>query len=134
MAIAAILVCWKYPAAVRIRPSTGDGGTDLLVPAVGGDSNVYQVKTLASNLSASSKFQIEDSLRQLDQHRVAQSLAVSDLILTFCWGDPDSGLSKASTSSSLAEPSTNPAAPTYSGPHQLTHARSPQAVRADCHT
>lgn len=80
--LVAILLCRKHPAAVRVRPSAGDGGIDLLVPASGGGSEVYQVKKFSSNLTASQKSQIEESLRRLDQHRSEHAITVSAWHLT----------------------------------------------------
>lgn len=80
--LVAILLCRKRPAAVRIRPSTGDGGIDLIVPASGGGSEVYQVKKFSSNLTASQKSQIEESLRRLEQYRIDHAVVVSAWHLT----------------------------------------------------
>jgi len=33
--VVAILLCRENPAAVRVRPSRGDGGIDILVPLYG---------------------------------------------------------------------------------------------------
>lgn len=74
--LVAILLCRKYPAATRIRPSTGDGGIDLLLPASQGGTEIYQVKKFASNLTTSQKSQIESSLARLEQYRSADGLNV----------------------------------------------------------
>jgi hypothetical protein len=48
----AILLCRENPAAVRVRPSRGDGGIDILVPLYGtGTVAVYQVKLFTANLT-----------------------------------------------------------------------------------
>ena len=80
--LVAILLCRKHPAAVRVRPSAGDGGIDLLAPASGGGSEVYQVKKFSSNLTASQKSQIEESLRRLEQYRIEHAITVSAWHLT----------------------------------------------------
>lgn len=74
--LAATLLCRKYPDALRIRPSSGDGGIDLLVPGSEGKSVIYQVKKFASNLSSSQKSQIEKSLRRLEEYRSEHDLMV----------------------------------------------------------
>lgn len=76
------LLCRKYPAAVRIRPSTGDGGIDLLVPGPDSSAEVYQVKKFASNLTTSQKSQIKESLQRLEQHRINHSNMVTAWHLT----------------------------------------------------
>lgn len=52
--------------AVRIRPSRGDLGIDVLVPvdATGEPFDVYQLKKFAENLEDSEKRQIKDSFRR----------------------------------------------------------------------
>ena len=80
--LVAILLCRKHPAAVRVRPSAGDGGIDLLVPGPDSSAEVYQVKKFSSNLTASQKSQIEESLRRLEQHRINHSNTVTAWHLT----------------------------------------------------
>lgn len=61
--VVAVLLSRENPRAQRVRPSQGDGGLDVIVPA--GDVGVWddhQVKCFASNLSDSQKGQIEWSL------------------------------------------------------------------------
>ncbi|WP_353335370.1 hypothetical protein [Bifidobacterium psychraerophilum] len=74
--LTATLLCRRYPDASRIRPSSGDGGIDLLVPGSEGKSVIYQVKKFASNLSSSQKSQIEKSLRRLEEYRSQHDLIV----------------------------------------------------------
>ncbi|OYN88471.1 PDDEXK family nuclease [Parenemella sanctibonifatiensis] len=80
--LVAILLCRKHPEAVRVRPSTGDGGIDLLVPTAAGGSEVYQVKRFSSNLTASQKSQIRESLRRLERHSIDHTVTVSAWHLT----------------------------------------------------
>src|SRR6202000_192815 len=56
--------------AMRIRPSQGDGGLDIVVPAnKPGYLDVYQVKSFASGIDAGQKRQIVKSLaRARDTH------------------------------------------------------------------
>jgi HJR/Mrr/RecB family endonuclease len=74
--LTAILLCRKYPDALRIRPSSADGGIDLLVPGSEGKSVIYQVKKFTSNISASQKSQIEESLRRFEEYRSEHDLIV----------------------------------------------------------
>ncbi len=80
--LVAILLCRKHPAAVRVRPSAGDGGIDLLVPGPDSSAEVYQVKKFASNLTTSQKSQIKESLQRLEQHRINHSNTVTAWHLT----------------------------------------------------
>jgi hypothetical protein len=56
----------EHTNAVRIRPSQGDLGIDVLVPldAAGEPFDVYQIKKFASNLEDSEKRQIKNSFRR----------------------------------------------------------------------
>ena len=63
--IVAVLLGNKNPQAFRIRPSSGDGGLDVLAPASRqGYFDVYQVKKFATNLDDGQKRQIADSLKR----------------------------------------------------------------------
>lgn len=57
----ATYVCLEHPTAVRIRPSQGDGGIDVIRPLDDGGVAVYQIKRFAANLTAGQKRQIRDS-------------------------------------------------------------------------
>lgn len=75
--LVAVLLCRETPNATRIRPSRGDGGMDLLVPASENAFEVYQVKKFASNLAPSQKAQIEESLDRFESYRREEGLEVS---------------------------------------------------------
>lgn len=66
----------EHTNAVRIRPSQGDMGIDVLVPvdATGEPFDVYQLKKFAQNLEDSEKRQIKDSFRRflvgVGRHRI----------------------------------------------------------------
>jgi hypothetical protein len=63
--IVAVLLGNKDQQAFRIRPSRGDGGLDVLVPAARqGYFDDYQVKKFAANLDDSQKRQIVESLKR----------------------------------------------------------------------
>ncbi|MFE4457676.1 hypothetical protein ACFROC_10010, partial [Nocardia tengchongensis] len=58
-----MLVCREHPDGIRIRPSRGDDGIDVLVP-VDGDFRrvvIYQIKYFSQNLTAGQKTQIVNS-------------------------------------------------------------------------
>ena len=63
--IVAVLLGNKNQRAFRIRPSRGDGGLDVLVPAARqGYFDDYQIKKFATNLDDSQKRQIVESLKR----------------------------------------------------------------------
>lgn len=63
--IVAVLLGNRDERALRIRPSQGDGGLDVLVPvARPGYFDCYQVKKFATNLEDSQKRQIVESLKR----------------------------------------------------------------------
>lgn len=68
--IVAVLLAQRDARAMRIRPSQGDGGMDIVTPANRpGYIDVYQVKSFATGLNASQKRQIRESLiRARDTH------------------------------------------------------------------
>ncbi|MFF9818973.1 hypothetical protein [Streptomyces sp. NPDC014006] len=75
--VVAVLLSRRHPDCVRIRPSRGDGGIDLLLPQLDGSHHVLQVKKFAENLKASQKRQIEKSLKRLTTYAQAQDVRVS---------------------------------------------------------
>jgi hypothetical protein len=81
--VVAILLCRENPAAVRPRPSRGDGGIDILVPLDGtGTVAVYQVKSFTSNLTPGQKAQAERSFRRLMDYAAVRGLRVAEWYLT----------------------------------------------------
>jgi hypothetical protein len=57
----------EHPNSVRITPSKGDGGIDVLDPGADSDGGdiVYQVKRYAEALSSKQKTEVESSLKRL---------------------------------------------------------------------
>lgn len=51
--------------AIKIRPSRGDGGIDLIVYLDAETVDIYQIKKFAENLKSSQKAQIENSWKEL---------------------------------------------------------------------
>jgi HJR/Mrr/RecB family endonuclease len=66
-AVVAMFVNRKHVNSVRITPSKGDGGVDILdrKQGPGGGDPVYQVKRYAEPLSARQKAEVEKSLQAL---------------------------------------------------------------------
>lgn len=66
-AVIAMMINRDHPDSVRIRPSQGDGGIDILDRGKGpeGGDIVYQVKKFSSSLSSSQKSQIRQSAKIL---------------------------------------------------------------------
>ncbi len=60
-----MLLCREFPNAVRVRPSRGDQGIDIIVPLSESSAAVYQVKKFAENLTASHWKQITKSYERL---------------------------------------------------------------------
>jgi hypothetical protein len=79
-----IFICRENPRAMRIRPSQGDGGIDVLVPAPGNPQTVvvYQVKCFHQNLTGGQKTQIEKSYRRVRRFATAHSLTITAWYLT----------------------------------------------------
>jgi hypothetical protein len=59
-----VLLCRENPSAVRVRPSRGDGGIDVLVETAQGWV-VHQIKYFFANLTDSQKAQIEESFKRV---------------------------------------------------------------------
>jgi len=81
--VVSVLLCRENPAAVRIRPSRGDGGIDVLVPLEGhAGVAVYQVKSFRENLTRGQKAQVERSFRRLVDYAAGRGLRVAEWYLT----------------------------------------------------
>ena len=61
----ATYICLLNRRAVRIRPSAGDGGMDVLVTNEDGSRTIYQVKKYAANLTSGQKRDIRQSLEKM---------------------------------------------------------------------
>lgn len=64
-AVVAMFVNREHPRSVRITPSIGDGGVDIVDPRAGpeGTDDVYQVKKYTGPLTARQRSEVEGSLR-----------------------------------------------------------------------
>lgn len=81
--VVANLLFHEYPRAIRVRPSIGDRGIDVLVPRnqPSGSFDVYQIKRFALNLTGSHKGQIDRSFRRLLISLVRKGVAAADWYL-----------------------------------------------------
>jgi hypothetical protein len=82
-AVVSNLLYNEHPRAVRIRPSQGDFGIDVLVPSqkAPGSWDVYQIKKFATTLDESHKRQIEKSFRRMLVALARQGVQVEDWYL-----------------------------------------------------
>ena len=55
----ATYICLEHPSSVRVRPSGGDGGIDVINTLKNGKKSVYQIKKFALNLTVGQKNQIK---------------------------------------------------------------------------
>ena len=79
----AIMLCRENPSAIRIRPSRGDGGIDILVPHDDPRTvSVYQVKSFSENLTTQQKAKIERSFHRLCDFAHQQGITVRAWYLT----------------------------------------------------
>nr|WP_258035697.1 restriction endonuclease [Mycobacterium marinum] len=62
--VVGMLLCSRYPNAVRVRPSQGDGGIDIFIPGPAGwgkERAVWQIKRYSTNLTSTPKRAIKSS-------------------------------------------------------------------------
>lgn len=74
--VIAIMLCRRFPTAVRPQPSRGDGGIDLFVPGSSEGAAIWQIKKFAENLTNSQKNQIKKSWDTFVKYSAEQSLKV----------------------------------------------------------
>lgn len=88
-AVVAMFVNREHPNSVRITPSRGDGGVDILDRGAGpgGTDVVYQVKRYTDNLTARQKQAIQDSMERLATDKRWKGLLVKEWHLVTPW-DP----------------------------------------------
>lgn len=55
----------EFERALRVRPSQGDFGIDVIVPTPENRWDVYQIKKFSQNLTSNQKGQVEDSFRRV---------------------------------------------------------------------
>ncbi|SKU94094.1 Uncharacterised protein [Mycobacteroides abscessus subsp. bolletii] len=67
-AVVGMLLCSRFPNAVRVRPSQGDGGIDIFVPGPAGwgkERAVWQIKRYCHNLTGTEKRAIKRSFARV---------------------------------------------------------------------
>lgn len=87
--VVALLINREFPKSIRITPSRGDGGVDILLPQ-GEDQNghvVFQVKKFSGPLTNGQKNQVSDSLSALASDKRWGDLNVTEWNLVLPW-DP----------------------------------------------
>lgn len=82
--LVSVMLLREYPDGVRIRPSQGDGGIDVLVPVPGNRNlvDIYQIKRFAQNLTSSQKRQIKRSIIRIRETIESDDLKVRNWHLT----------------------------------------------------
>ena len=81
--VIAIMLLREHRAGHHIRPSTGDGGIDVVIPDVdAGSVSIYQIKKFATNLASTQKRQIQESIERLRNWVADHETVVSTLYLT----------------------------------------------------
>ncbi|MFG3187078.1 hypothetical protein [Streptomyces nigra] len=74
--VVAVMLCREHPQAVRIRPSKGDGGIDVVEVTEDGWV-VYQIKYFPTNLTSNQKKQIADSYRDVQVYAASQGARIA---------------------------------------------------------
>lgn len=78
--VIAVMVCRETPAMVRVRPSRGDGGIDLIQITEAG-WRVVQVKYYSSNLTAKQKADIAKSYNDVRATAAAKNAKIAEWLL-----------------------------------------------------
>src|SRR5699024_2185377 len=86
-ALVALLVNVEHPTSVRITPSRGDGGVDILHRDGAGEGRdvVYQVKRYTEPVAAREKVEIQQSLTRLSSDSRWNDLNVTHWRLVMPW-------------------------------------------------
>jgi hypothetical protein len=74
--VVAVMLCREHPRAVRIRPSKGDGGIDVVEVTEDGWV-VYQIKYFPANLTSNQKKQIADSYHDVQVYAASQGARIA---------------------------------------------------------
>lgn len=67
-AVVGMLLCSRFPNAVRVRPSQGDGGIDIFIPVPTGwdkERAIWQIKRYCDNLGGTEKRAIKRSFTRV---------------------------------------------------------------------
>lgn len=86
-AVVAMFVNREHPRSVRITPSVGDGGVDIVDPGASpdGTEDVYQVKKYTEPLTSRQKSEVESSLRTLTSDERWADLQLGTWYLVTPW-------------------------------------------------
>lgn len=78
--IVALLINREHPKSVRVKPSRGDGGIDIILPEEEGQRGpiVFQVKKFTDPLTASQKKKIAESLNSLSKDSRWKDLSIEE--------------------------------------------------------
>jgi hypothetical protein len=79
-AVLAVLLCREHPTAVRVKPSSGDGGIDVWVPD-GESATVYQIKGYTGNIDSTRQGHIKKSWNTLLKYAEEKSIKLSSWYL-----------------------------------------------------
>jgi hypothetical protein len=80
-AAVAMLLCSRWPNAVRVRPSQGDGGIDVFIPGEmgwGKQRAVWQVKKYSENLTSGQKREIKRSFTRVVETSQAEGWRITE--------------------------------------------------------
>lgn len=77
----ATYICLEYPTAIRVRPSQGDGGIDVIRLINDTDVIIYQIKKFATNLSSNQKNQIKKSWESVLEYTKKKNLNLKEWFL-----------------------------------------------------
>jgi hypothetical protein len=75
--VIAIMLCRQNPSAMRIRPSQGDGGIDVITVTAAGWV-VDQIKYFSASLTASQKTQVRNSFDRLRAYATEQRMRIAE--------------------------------------------------------
>ena len=80
--VISVLLCRQNPSAMRIRPSQGDGGIDVITVTPRGWV-IDQIKYFPASLTASQKTQVRHSFERLQAYAASQGAASPSGISSF---------------------------------------------------
>jgi hypothetical protein len=74
--VVSVMLCRENPTAMRIRPSRGDGGIDVITATAGGWV-VDQIKYFSASLTPSQKTQVRESFERLRVYAAAEGARIA---------------------------------------------------------
>lgn len=76
--VIATYICLERPSSVRVRPSQGDGGIDVIEDLSSGKKAVFQIKKFATNLTSGQKSQIMASLNAAKRYAATENYELAE--------------------------------------------------------